>query len=44
MTNLIIEKLLAKTKRTDIPPVRPGRQRAGPRKDQGRRQGTPAGI
>ena len=33
MTNLIIEKLLAKTKRSDIPQFVPGRQRAGARED-----------
>ncbi len=44
MTNLIIEKLLAKTKRTDIPEFAPGRQRSRAREDQGRRQGTPAGL
>ena len=44
MTNLIIEKLLAKTKRTDIPEFVAGRQRTGPGKDQRRRQGTLAGV
>ena len=44
MSNLIIEKLLAKTKRTDLPEFAPGRHRPRTREDQGRRQGTSAGI
>ena len=44
MSNLIIEKLLAKTRRTDIPDFNPGRHHSRAGKDQGRRQRALTGV